>query len=333
MSAKKFIENFPNKETYLKYLEKGKWRAEPFFSRLNFERLKRENTYGGAVKRDPAGAAGRKNWVHKNEFFKDPNTNRLVNQLVKKYGFENRSALYRAYLHNINFYHTKKTGMSELNKKRIKNRLLSLLEKNRLTFFKRNGNNWSQKWYVGSANVARVPQSRLKQYPFLKPLLIHKNSPLLRGLPNGNYVKASNAKPILNEQMRNIQKTLRTARGFEAAKPVLLTLYERARRRRLAREWAQGLKNMFKNVKVNPNGTINLSSLPSPVKEVKVNLKRKAPNNRAPNNNANKAELNRIAAEHRRLIEQARNRLGSPRNAKTWRRSNTGNVTLKNNGN
>jgi hypothetical protein len=329
MSAKKLKENFPNKETYLKYLEKGKWRAGPFFSRSNFERLKRENNYGGVVKRDPSAAARRNNWVHKNEFFNDPNTNRLVNQLVKKYGFENRPALYRAYLHNINFYHTKKTGMSELNKQRVKNRLRNINEKGRLVYFAKHGNLWERVYYHRKANVVRVPQIRLNQHPFLKPLLIPKNSPLIRGLPNGNYVKASNAQKIFDTQMKNIQKTVRAVRGLEAAKPILLTLYERARRRRLAREWAEGLRNMFKNVRINPNGTINLSNLKKSFIKA-VSMKRKAPNTNNVPNNANKAELNRIAAERRRLINEARGQPGSPRNAKTWQRTNTGNVIRKN---
>lgn len=261
----------------------------------------------------------------------------LANVLARHPG-KTRANLYGMYLQNLEVYRRKqapaRNKLSALErlinyeKKKPNNlpRLRKFKLKNDGTWKEVDPNNYVDKKY----KVMRLATNRhLEAFPYLRQLVLRKNSTRTKGLPIGNwyYIPHENLENYGNIKRMNMERKqrLRKTRGETAAFEKLSQVYNVVRRRQHARNRGRVLGETLKNIWNMRHGKNIVPPGPNMSKRTKPNSPAKA----AVNNAVNK-QLENLRKEHSRLVAEAR-QTASAHNAGTWARTASGGLKLKKN--
>jgi hypothetical protein len=187
-------------------------------------------------------------------------------------------------------------------------------------------NNYVNKKY----KVMRLATNRhLEAFPYLRQLVLRKNSTRTKGLPIGNwhYIPRENLENYGNVKRAamNRERRLVKTQGETAALKILSQVYNVVRRRQHARNRGRVLGETLKNIWNMQHGKNIVPPGPNMSKRTKANSPKKS----AVNNAVNK-QLENLRKEHSRLVAEAR-RTASAHSAGTWTRTASGGLKLKKN--
>ena len=245
---------------------------------------------------------------------------------------KNRASLYTLYLHNLAYHPTRVAARNERNKAEA--RLLKYENKGNLPPIKKfklkTDGTWEEVNYNYQTVFHRVTNNHLKKFPYLRQLVIRKNSPRLKGLPmrnNWHYIPRENMRNFSN--VKKAVTRQRQTRGEAAALAKLGEVYNRIRQRQHARNRGKAFGEFLKNMWNLKHGR----SIVPPGVNMSKKTKANSPNKLQRTNSTNK-KLENVRKEHSRLVAEAAaaaRRNVSAHNAGTWTRTASGGFKLKKN--
>jgi hypothetical protein len=238
--------------------------------------------------------------------------------------------LYLAYLHNLGTRRVRRAPHARKEKNYWEDRI------SRAKFFgntfpnipnflkRRNDGTWG---YTHSLNtepgiIAAVSNNHLKMFPYLRELVLRKNSPKIKGLQNINGVHYIEGKYLKNfSNVREAVKNRRKRQGVAAAEAKLKEVFNWARRRTAARNRGQFigqmLKNQYEGTLFKPNNVMKLSS------------KKKSPSPPKPKGPLMRTESTKQREAQLGLAGAAKHPTGSPNNKRiTWSRRANGTINI-----